>query len=93
MQPSFDAYLMATYLTVQCHDRDNNTDKAANRSNYRAISQDTLASFLTDKATIVNERLSFVCYLKIVCMLFKKFFLSKKRDGFYPTIKALFIFE
>ena len=58
---------MATYLAVQCHDREDNTDKSADRSNHRAISQDTLASFLTDKATIVNERLSRMENIKAPC--------------------------
>ena len=65
----FEAYALSVYLANECYKRDNQSGKTANRGYDGTIKQNTLASVLADKATIVSQRLTFIGYLKIAVTL------------------------
>ena len=67
---AFDAYLLTVYLANECHQRDQESQKAANGGYNGTIKQNTLAEVLAEKATLVQKRLSPIGYLVTIARLF-----------------------
>ena len=86
----FEVYALSVYLANECYKRDNQSGKTANRGYDGTIKQNTLASVLADKATIVSQRLTFIGYLKIAVTLLKVAFRCKKHDGTSPVFRGIF---
>lgn len=84
----FDARILSVQLANECHQRDNEGKDATDSRYNGTIKQDTLTAVLANKTTVMNERLTFIGYLKTVIMLFKITFIHKKRDGDTPILRG-----
>lgn len=76
----------AVALTQQCHDRQQQAAKTTQRRHSPTIEQKTLAAVLADKTALLDERLSLVGYLHIMCMLLKIALTNKKINGRKPVL-------
>lgn len=89
----YAAYALAAYLANECHQRDKQSEKTADRSYDGTIKQHTLASVLAEEAAIVQHRLTPVGYLKTVALLFKIAFFRKKAYGACPVLRSVFFIQ
>lgn len=82
------AHCWVSGLAAQCKNREKQSDNSADGGNDGAIELDALTAVLASKTALIDERLSFVGYLKIVFALFKITFCNKKPKGFRKVFKC-----
>lgn len=83
------AHCWAASLVQQCNDRDSQAQCSGDSGDNGAIKQYTLASVFADKTALIDERLSFIGYLKIMFILFKITLFGKKRKGCIKIVRCV----
>lgn len=83
----------AILLTEKGRKAQQQRGNAADSSHYGRQFCNDLTAVLTAETTVLHEKATFPCYLKIIALLFYQLLTHKKSHGFTPTVRGFFWVE